>query len=96
MKIIENPKTKLDSVDLIDENGVLLRITPNSLLELSYKKFPIKEHTQDFCAAFGYRLPNGISELSLIVEYFGQTLLLQFKGDKADRIAESLYKLKGY
>lgn len=94
MKIIENPKTKLESVDLIDDNGVLLRITPDSLLEMDYDKARLKNLTRDFYVGWGVVIPSYASDLSFTVDFLGKTLHFHFTGEKADEIAESLYKLK--
>ena len=96
MRIIENPKTKLESVDLIDDNGVLFRITPDSLIELTYKKAPVKDSTRDFYKGYCFMLPSNISELSFTIDFLGKPLHFHFKGENADKIAESFYKLKGY
>jgi len=97
MRIIENPKTKLESVDLIDDNGVLLRITPDSLLEVDYDS---NYGLTTRCFNHIYNTTGAVmpkhQELSFTVKFLEHTLTFHFTGDKADRIAESLYKLKDY
>lgn len=97
MKIIENPKTKLESVDLIDDNGVLLRITPDSLLEIDYdSNYELTTLCFNHISnTTGTMMPKH-KELSFTVKFLEHTLNFHFTGDKAVKIAESLYKLKGH
>lgn len=97
MRIIENPNTKLESVDLIDDNGVLLRITPESLIDFQYD-----ENSDLITRAFnqlsnltGTLIPKH-QELYFTVKFLDHALTFHFTGEDAVKIAESLYKLKGY
>lgn len=96
MKIIENPKTKLESVDLIDDSGVLLRITPESLIDVEYN-----DNSNLRAIAFnqlsnltGTVIPKH-QELHFTVKFLGHALTFNFTGEDAVKITESLYKLKG-
>lgn len=97
MRVIENPKTKLESVDLIDDNGVLLRITPDSLIDVEYN-----ENSDLRTRAFnqlsnltGTIIPKQ-QELYFTVKFLDHALTFHFTGEEAVKIAESLYKLKGH
>lgn len=94
MKIVENPNTKLESVDLIDDNGTLLRITAKSLIEIEYCADNRKSYSPIIYKNFCFAPPILESELRFSVNFLGRVLGFHFTGEKADKIAESLYKLK--
>lgn len=98
MKIIENPKSKLESVDLIDEKGALLRITNDTLLEMEYNEnsdLKTRAFNQLFSNFEGNVIPKH-QELYFKVKFLDHALTFHFIGEEAVKIAESLYKLKGY
>lgn len=96
MKIIENPKTKLESVDLIDDNGALLRITPDSLIEIEYERnVDLRALSFNQLSNFTRSVIPKCHELRFTVNFLGRVLSFHFTGEEAVKIAESLCKLKG-
>lgn len=96
MRIIENPKTKLESVDLIDDNGVLLRITPESLVSIGVIQNTPDEYVDRAYFNCAWTTPRDTIRLKVAVRFLGRELHLHFTGEDAVKIAESLNKLKGY
>ena len=90
MKIVENPKSGLNSIDLIDNNGVFLRITAESVIDVQYDDRKDEDYMK---ISLGYPLTFSSMcsrNLSLSVRFLNQVLDLRFVGYEAEAIAESL------
>lgn len=92
MKIVENPNKKLESVDLIDDDGTLLRITSNNVCEVIYGTDTSLDFSKSTYGSICY-IPKQYSKLQIRMQMFGNTVWFEFSGEDAVKISESLHKL---